>query len=139
LNPFAFIDALQKKPDLAEYFVYKALGVAEIQLNMDYSWNWLCDRADFEGLLMPYTKFTLGALIRWTKLASLHMQNTEYRLPNALAVRKFVALVWQYDKTTNTAQRDRFIPHSASGLVADLLIQLHTFAWPFAQVCGIYL
>ncbi|KAJ7239911.1 hypothetical protein C8J57DRAFT_1193345 [Mycena rebaudengoi] len=138
LNPFAehrhsFINAMQKKPHLAGYFLYKASGVAELQLNMDYARTWLCDLAEFEGLLMLYTELTPGALIRWTELASLHMQNTQYRLRNALGVGKFLAVVRQYDKTTNTAQKDRFIPHAASGFVADLLIQLHTFARPFAQ------
>jgi bloom syndrome protein len=144
LNPFAahrhsLVEAMQKKPDLAAYFMYEASGVAELQLNMDYSRNWLCDLAEFEGLVMLYTEFTLGALIRWTELASLQMQNTQYCLRNALGVGKFLALVRQYDKTTNTAQRDRFIPHAASGFVADLLIQLHTFARPFAQVPGNHL
>ncbi|KAJ7824705.1 hypothetical protein B0H13DRAFT_2443507 [Mycena leptocephala] len=42
LNPFAahrnsFVEAMQKKPDLAGYFVYEASGVEELQLNMDYS------------------------------------------------------------------------------------------------------
>ncbi|KAJ7916710.1 hypothetical protein B0H13DRAFT_1871031 [Mycena leptocephala] len=139
LNPFAahrnsFVEAMQKKPDLAGYFVYEASGVEELQLNMDYSRKWLCDLAELEGLVMLYTELTPGALIRWTELASLQMQNTQYRLRNALGVGKFVALVRQYDKTSNTAQRDRFIPHAASGFVADLLIQLHTFARPFAQV-----
>ncbi|KAJ7852600.1 hypothetical protein B0H13DRAFT_1904501 [Mycena leptocephala] len=138
LNPFAvhrhsFIKAVQKKPHLAEYFVYKAPNVADVQLNMDSSRTWLCDPAEFEGLVMVYNEFTPGALIRWTELASLLMKNTQYRLRNAMAVGKFVALVRQYDKTTNTGQKDRFIPHAASGLVADLLIQLHTFARPFAQ------
>jgi hypothetical protein len=88
LNPFAahrhsFVEAMQKKPDLAGYFVYKASGVEALQLNMDYSRNWLCDLAEFEGLVMLYTEFTPGALIRWTELASLQMQNTQYRLRNA--------------------------------------------------------
>jgi bloom syndrome protein len=72
LNPFAahrhsFIKAVQKKPDLAEYFVYEASGVADIQLNMHYSRGWLCDLAEFEGLVMLYTEFTPGALICWTE------------------------------------------------------------------------
>ncbi|KAJ7918556.1 hypothetical protein B0H13DRAFT_2321311 [Mycena leptocephala] len=138
LNPFAahrhlFVEAMQKKPDLAGYFVYEASGVEELQLNMDYSRKWLCDLAKLEGLVMLYTELTPGALICWTELASLQMQNTQYHLRNALGVGKFVALVQQYDKTGNTAQRDRFIPHAASGFVADLLIQLHMFVRPFAQ------
>ncbi|KAJ7835480.1 hypothetical protein B0H13DRAFT_2424175 [Mycena leptocephala] len=114
-------------------FAHTGTRVEELQLNMDYSRKWLGDLADLEGLVMLYTELTPGALIRWTELASLQMQNTQYRLRNALGVGKFVALVRQYDKTGNTAQRDRFIPHAASGFVADLLIQLHTFARPFAQ------
>jgi hypothetical protein len=55
---------------------------------------------------MLYTEPTLGALICWTELASLHMQNIQYHLCNALAVGKFLALVQQYDKTSNIAQKD---------------------------------
>ncbi|KAJ7925801.1 hypothetical protein B0H13DRAFT_2314212 [Mycena leptocephala] len=85
LNPFAahrhlFVEAMQKKPDLAGYFVYKVSGVAELQLNMDYARGWLCDLAELEGLVMLYTELTPGALICWTELASLHMQKSHQKI-----------------------------------------------------------
>ncbi|KAJ7023529.1 hypothetical protein C8F04DRAFT_927379, partial [Mycena alexandri] len=138
LNPFAahrhsFIEAVLKDPQLEAFFVYRASNVGDVQLDMDASRSFLSNLAEFEGLLLLHAEVTPGATIRGTELVSMLMQNTLYRLRNVMGVAKFVALIRQYDKTTNTAQKDRLIPHAASGLVADLLIQLHTFVRPFAQ------
>jgi hypothetical protein len=143
LNPFAahrhlFIRAVFNDPKLEAYFGYKAANIADIQLDMDASRSFLGYVAEFEGLILLYTELTPGALMRGTELVSMLIQNTLYRQRNVMGVAKFVAFIRQYTKTTNTAQKDKLIPHAASGLVADLLIQLHTFIRPFAQVCGIY-
>jgi bloom syndrome protein len=62
------------------------------------------------------------------------MFNTDLRLRNCMALGIHLSIVQQYDKTTNIAQSDRLIPHSVDAISADIIIQIHALAQPFAQV-----
>ncbi|KAJ7211059.1 hypothetical protein B0H12DRAFT_1242619 [Mycena haematopus] len=138
LNPFvahkySLSKAVLNDMELEQCFVYQVAGIPGDQLNIDAARKWLSHLAEFEGLLLLYLELTPGATIRGTELVSMLSKNTAFRVRNMMGFAKFVALIRQYDKTTNNAQKDRLIPHAASGLVADFLIQLHALARPFAE------
>jgi hypothetical protein len=104
------------------------------QLNMLECRKWLSKLAEFEKLLMLSIEMTSGAPARGTELTSMLACNTAVRLRNIMALGSFIAIVRQYDKTTNKMQGDRLIPHALSAINSDLLIQLHVLARPMAQV-----
>jgi hypothetical protein len=120
--------AILDDPNLAKRFI--------IQGNL---WNtmacreWLVNLAEMEGLLMAAIDMK-GALSRATELMSMLLFNTELRLRNGMALGSHIAIVRQYDKTTNIAQSDRLVPCSIDAVDSDIFIQLHTLARPFAQV-----
>jgi hypothetical protein len=104
------------------------------QLNMLECRKWLSRLAEFEKLLMLSIEMTSGAPARGTELTSMLACNTSLRHRNIMALGQFIAIVRQYDKTTNKMQGDRLIPHALSAVNSDLLIQLHVLARPMAQV-----
>lgn len=116
----------------AKFFVLD--GDGQEQPNIIFCRKWLMALAELEGLLMLAIEMESGAAPRGTELASMLVRNSRTRLRNLRAMGKFLAAIRQYDKTTNNFQCDRLIPHAISALNADVVIQAHTYARPFAQV-----
>ncbi|KAJ7447766.1 hypothetical protein B0H11DRAFT_2248177 [Mycena galericulata] len=136
-NPFAALDqafpnAILENPDLlAKFITVDADG--NQHANVLLCRKWLMSLAQLEGLLMLAIEMISGAPPRSTELVSMLARNTETRTSNLRALGHFVAIIRQYDKTSNHYQRDRLIPHALSAVNADILIQLHTFARPWAR------
>ena len=136
-NPFLalkddFVVRIFNDPALFERFTIEVGGVRE--LSVPACRKWLSDFGELEGLLMLEADMEGAGLLRGTELAALLARNSALRIRNLTGLGKFVSIVRQYDKTTNTMQKDRLIPHAVHALGADILIQLHTFARPFARV-----
>ncbi|KAJ6514453.1 hypothetical protein C8R47DRAFT_962093, partial [Mycena vitilis] len=135
-NPFsalrnAFVDAIMANPELKKMFCTQESNYTT--LNLGFCRTWLADLAKFEGLLMLMVDMLGGAPPRGTELVSMLAQNTALRLRNLAGLGAFVAIIRQYDKTSNITQCDRLIPHSVHAVAADLIVQLHTFIRPFAM------
>ncbi|KAJ6453407.1 hypothetical protein C8R45DRAFT_945244 [Mycena sanguinolenta] len=135
-NPFhthtnAFASALDDNLDARKKFTAEASGFTRLDLLK--ARDWLYKLAKLEGLLMLLIDMLGGAPPRGTELVSMLACNTTLRLRNLAALGRFVAIIRQYDKTSNVTQSDRLIPHSISAVAADILIQLHTFARPWAR------
>ncbi|KAJ6456645.1 hypothetical protein C8R45DRAFT_1108917 [Mycena sanguinolenta] len=127
----AFAKALDHDAELGKKFTTTASGY--MQLDMIKCRDWLYKLAKLEGLVMLLTDMLGGAPPRGTELVSMLACNTPLRLRNFAALGKHIALIRQYDKTSNITQCDRLIPHSISAVAADILVQIHTFARPWAQ------
>ncbi|CAK5264041.1 unnamed protein product [Mycena citricolor] len=95
--------------------------------------QWLQALASVECMLLVYIDLTSGATTRGTELVSMLACNSLYRVRNVMSVGRYVALIRQYDKTTNLRQEDKLIPHALSSFCGDLLIQVHTLARPLAS------
>ncbi|KAJ7105805.1 hypothetical protein C8R44DRAFT_942367 [Mycena epipterygia] len=136
-NPFhalkhAFADALLARPDIMAKFVTVDSAGNE-RPNMVFCRQWLMGLAELEGLVMLDTDMISGGPARGTELAAMLAKNGELRGRNLRALGRFLSIVREYDKTTNNMQSDRLIPLAVSAVNADILIQLHTFARPWAQ------
>ncbi|KAF7368146.1 ATP-dependent DNA helicase tlh1 [Mycena sanguinolenta] len=135
-NPFhkhkhSFAKALDENLDLRKRFTTSGSGYT--QLDLMKCRDWLYKLAKLEGLVMLLTDMLGGAPPRGTELVSMLACNTPFRLRNFCVLGRHIAIVRQYDKTSNITQSDRLIPHSISAVVADITIQIHTFARPWAQ------
>ncbi|KAJ7911187.1 hypothetical protein B0H13DRAFT_2328625 [Mycena leptocephala] len=136
-NPFsalqqALADGIFKAPKILAKFVTKHANGREA-INVVFCRQWLMKLAELEGLIMLAIEMTSGAPARGTELAAMLARNTETRSRNLRALGHYLAIVRQYDKTTNNSQSDRLIPHALSAVNADILIQLHTYARPWAR------
>ncbi|KAJ6601559.1 hypothetical protein B0H10DRAFT_1758826, partial [Mycena sp. CBHHK59/15] len=130
----ALVVAIFNDPKLAKMFTQeKQDGSGGVELNPKVCRGWLTNLAELEGMCMVLTEYTSGAPIRGTQLSSMLGCNTWNRLRNWMALGRFLAIISQYTKTTNTSQKDRLIPHALSAVVSDILIQIHAIARPFAQ------
>lgn len=103
------------------------------ELSIKFCRQWMKDLGELEGLCMLAVEMLSGAAARGTELAVMLIRNTRERLRNLRGLGRFVAVVRQYDKTTNNMQGDRLIPHALSAVTADLIVQIHALARPFAQ------
>ncbi|KAF8146180.1 hypothetical protein K438DRAFT_1781334 [Mycena galopus ATCC 62051] len=135
-NPFhAFKDAFAKALD-ADLETRKKFTTAAsnyTELDLIKCREWLFRLAKLEGLVMLIIDMLGGAPPRGTELTSMLACNSPFRLRNLAALGKFIAIIRQYDKTSNITQSDRLIPHSISAVAADILIQIHTIARPWAK------
>ncbi|KAJ7467398.1 hypothetical protein B0H11DRAFT_2046928 [Mycena galericulata] len=127
------IDRVFNDPELLEEFTTLMTGSDVRQLNMTRCREWLGFLAKLEGLLMLYSDMAGGAPPRGTELVSMLMRNTIFRTRNLRGLGKYVALIRQYDKTSNITQTDQLIPHAVNALCADLLVQVHALARPLAR------
>ncbi|KAJ6553844.1 hypothetical protein B0H10DRAFT_2201885 [Mycena sp. CBHHK59/15] len=136
-NPFhalrtGLADAIFNDPELVQKFqTIDADGNEHV--NIIFCRQWMMSLAELEGLVMLAIDMISGAPPRGTELVSMLARNSLTRLRNLRALGKFIAIIRQYDKTTNNTQADHLIPHAVSAVNADVLIQLHTFARPLAQ------
>lgn len=139
-NPFhklgdALATAIFNDPTLLNQFTrLKTDGSGERELNMIFCRQWMKDLAELEGLCMLAVEMLSGAAPRGTELAAMLIRNTFTRLRNLRGLGRYVAIVRQYDKTTNNMQADRLIPHALSAVNADMIVQIHALARPFARV-----
>jgi bloom syndrome protein len=117
---------------LAKFVTVDADGQGHV--NVVFCRKWMMSLAKLEGLLMLSIDMISGAPPRGTELTAMLACNTENRGRNLRALGHFLAIVREYDKTTNNLQSDRLIPHALSAVNADILVQLHTFARPWARV-----
>ncbi|KAJ7618087.1 hypothetical protein FB45DRAFT_1103529 [Roridomyces roridus] len=113
-------------------FTVIAPGSNRRQLNHTAARAWLTHLARFERLLMLYSDMTGGAPPRGSELVSMLVRNTVTRVRNLAGLGLYLAFIRYYDKTSNIMQKDKLIPHALSAFCADLLIQLHAVARPFA-------
>ncbi|KAJ6447481.1 hypothetical protein C8R45DRAFT_948512 [Mycena sanguinolenta] len=137
-NPFAdhkhtLVEHIFSDAALVKRFVVCAPGSDVAQLNVMEARKWLSDLAALEALVMVAAEESNGGVTRGTELTSMLAENTEFRNRNLAGLGKYVAMIRQYDKTTNNAQSDKVIPLALSAFLADILIQIHTLARPFAQ------
>ncbi|KAJ7033872.1 hypothetical protein C8F04DRAFT_957224, partial [Mycena alexandri] len=138
-NPFhalrmALFTAICNDPVLREQFTEpKPDGSGKRQPNAKFAKKWMRSLSELELLMMLAIELFGGATSRVTELAAMLAMNTWTRHRNWRALGKFIAVIREYDKTTNTAQSDRLIPHSLPGVIGDLIVQVHTFARPLAQ------
>lgn len=142
-NPFSqhFKDLgkhIVETPHLCNQFLIQIPGTSTLQWNIPRCRQWLMDLAELEGCIMVSAEWKSGAPIRMSELVSTLMVNTGLRTRNGLGMGKFMTIVRQYDKTTNNNQADRLVPHALCALDADILLQTHTLARPFAQVSTNY-
>ena len=136
-NPFNLHMKELGKHALEHHLTTKIPGTNTTVLDVMACKQWLLDLAELEGLLMVSVEMKGGAPARGTELTSMLVRNTAQRVRNAMALGKTLCIVRQYDKTTNLAQGDKLIPHAIDSVDADILIQLHTFARPLAQVSSL--
>ncbi|KAK7013337.1 hypothetical protein R3P38DRAFT_2788920 [Favolaschia claudopus] len=118
---------------LRNRFVTLKPGAKQALLNILEARKWLVSLATVEGLIMLAAELSDGGVIRGTELASMLARNTPFANRNLAGLGKFVALVRQYDKTSNNTQSDKLVPLAMSSFLADLIVQLHTLARPLAQ------
>jgi hypothetical protein len=133
-NPFAMQQSKLGEAILNNPMLKNRFFTEDNSINAMAAREWLVDLAEYEGILMTDIDLKGGAPARATELTSMLMYNTALRLRNGMALGYHLAIVRQYDKTTNIAQGDRLIPHSINAVNADLLVQLHALARPLAQV-----
>lgn len=137
-NPFAALrgkliaEILADPEHRAEFVVKDGDGVDQFSLKRCR--RWMMAMAELDGLIMLAIEMMSGAAARGTELAAMLAKNSLSRLRNLRGMGKFVAILRQYDKTTNNAQADRLIPHALSALCSDIVVQVHTFARPLASV-----
>ncbi|KAJ7204869.1 hypothetical protein B0H12DRAFT_1035224 [Mycena haematopus] len=130
---YMLIDHIWADPALCQQFVVCAPGSSIAQINVTEARKWLSDLATLEGYVMAAAEQSDGGVTRGTELVSMLAENTEFRHRNLAGLGKFVAIIRQYDKTTNNTQSDKVIPLAMSTFLADMVIQIHTLARPFAQ------
>ena len=133
-NPFLTHTHKLGKYALEHHLTTLVPGTSATVLNVMACRQWLLDLAELEGLLLVAVDMKGGAPARGTELTSMLIRNTGQRLRNTIGLGKTLSIVRQYDKTSNLAQGDKLIPHGVDSVDADILIQLHTFARPLAQV-----
>lgn len=136
-NPFeqhkdTLIMRIFADPALRKRFVVRIPGTDREEINIMAAREWVGDLADVEGSMGLYEEHTGGGTLRGTELGSLLARNTDFRVRNLMGMGKYVSIIRQYDKTSNTAQADRLIPIALSAFSADMMIQIHTFARPLA-------
>ncbi|KAJ2912798.1 hypothetical protein MD484_g7605, partial [Candolleomyces efflorescens] len=126
-----------KHEDHKAQFTKPIPGTDRIGFNVPGCREWLHDLARVEGLLMLLVEMKSGAPIRASELSSTLAFNSSCRTRNLYAFGKHISIVRQYTKNTNNEQMDRIIPHALSSFEADMIVQLHTLARPFAQfICS---
>jgi hypothetical protein len=139
-NPFVsqsqlFGQTVFADPALKQKFMHTASGAPQTSFNIMACRKWLQDLAELEGLLMVAVEMKGGSPARGTELTSMLIRNTAYRTRNTMGLGQYLAIIRQYDKTSNNLQADRLIPHAIDAVDGDILIQLHSIIRPFAQVC----
>ena len=96
--------------------------------------RWLQDYGRFSGLLMTLAETTAGSAIRATELHAMIANNTKSRSSrNFLVMGDYCALMVRYTKTGSMQKHDRTIPHALDAVTADLMVQDHAIARPFAR------
>ncbi len=95
--------------------------------------QWLQRLAQLEVLLMTGLHLSSGGPARGTELTSMQICNSDTRIRNAFALGPYVSVVRQYTKVSNMTGHDKLIPNAVDSFFADLLIQVHALARPFAS------
>ncbi|KAF6740916.1 hypothetical protein DFP72DRAFT_837178, partial [Ephemerocybe angulata] len=113
------------------YSIDPITGVAT--LNAAACHKWLSSLARLEAIQMALAEMRGGGPIRLAEMASTVVCNIETRTRNLYAYGPHILLVCQYNKTTHNHQKDAIIPHALSAFDADMLVQIHALARPFAQ------
>lgn len=127
LLTFAFTD-----PEMRKRFVMSTPEGERV--NTHAARMWLADLAELELLCMLAVEMKSGAPIRMTELTSTLVKNSKTRHRNLMIVDDHVTIIRGYSKGSNLQDMDKFIPHGLSGFEADVLIQIHTYVRPLAQV-----
>jgi bloom syndrome protein len=119
---------------LQRWLMKEIPGSTQKSLNIAEARVWLTDLARLEAIMQLLVEMKSGAPIRLTELCSTLSHNTEFRLRNLMAFGKRIILIRQYTKNTNNRQMDSLIPCLLAAFEADMLVQIHTYARPIAQV-----
>ncbi|KAJ7190529.1 hypothetical protein GGX14DRAFT_382102 [Mycena pura] len=131
-NPFGdqehrLLKAIYDNPELrARFFTRDGLNGRECR-------KWAGGFAEFEKGLMLKSDMGAGAPPRGVELVNGLVRNTRYRTRNLAGLGSYVALIRQYNKTTHQ-RGDTLIPHALDAFTADLVIQMHVLARPFARL-----
>jgi hypothetical protein len=126
-------EAMLTKDELRERFLRVGVNGCAVW-NRSSLFRWLQSYGKFSGLQMAAAEMTAGSAIRATELHSMNVCNTKCRTSrNALAMGDHLVLMVRYTKTGGLQKHDRFIPHALDAITADLMIQDHAIAWPFAE------
>jgi hypothetical protein len=81
---------------------------------------------------MIEVQLTSGGPPRGTELVNMLVRNIQTRTRNLYGLNNHLAIIRQYDKTSNNHQNDKLIPNGLDAFISDIIIQLHTLARPFA-------
>jgi hypothetical protein len=121
-------------PELQKHFISTDERTGVVTFNAQACHKWFQSLAYVEALLMILIEMRSGGPIRLAELASTLACNIETRSRNLYAYGPQILIVSQYNKTTNNHQGDSVSPHALCAFDADMIVQIHTLARPFAQV-----
>ncbi|KAJ3539138.1 hypothetical protein NMY22_g4870 [Coprinellus aureogranulatus] len=124
-------NAIFDDPDLFKEFMVQDPSGKWV-INEHRAMMWFEDLAEVEAHTALGTEMKSGAPIRLTELVCSLMRNRHTRTRNVMAVGDHLALVGQYSKTTSQTGLDKITPRAFPGFEQDVVVQLHTFARPFA-------
>jgi bloom syndrome protein len=133
-TPSTLGEHILRNSKLRDEFVQSIPGTNRVTWNVQRARQWLQSLADVEALLLLSVEMKSGAPVRLTELTSMLACNIDTRTRNLYAFGRDILLCTQYNKNTNNDQADRMIPHALATFDADVLLQIHSLARPFAQV-----
>ncbi|KAF7967200.1 hypothetical protein HWV62_35150 [Athelia sp. TMB] len=96
--------------------------------------KWLLKYCQFNMDMNVMVEVTAGAPTRMTELTSMLCRNTEYRVRNWSHMSHHSTVNLTYSKTGSITGQDKLIPHALDAFSADLMIQDHAIARPFAEL-----
>lgn len=102
--------------------------------NRDNWFLWMLKYAEFNKDENTSVETKAGAPTRLSELNAMACKNTEWRTRNWSHMDKHSVVNLTYTKTGSITGQDKLIPHALDALTADLMIQDHALARPFAEL-----
>lgn len=96
--------------------------------------KWVLKYAEFNKDLNVSVGTKAGAPTRIAELDAMGCKNTETRTRNWSQMSKHNVINLTYNKTGSITGQDKLVPHALDALTADLMIQDHALARPFAEL-----
>lgn len=102
--------------------------------NRDNWIKWVLKYAEFNKDTNVSVEIKAGAPTRVSELNAMACKNTEWRTRNWSQMNRHSVVNMTYTKTGSITCQDKLIPHAIDALTADLMIQDHAIARPFAEL-----
>jgi len=126
----ALIKAVLDDPSVRDQFFIST--DQSIALNHVKAYDWMCNYATFQTLLITIVWMNSGGLPRIPELAHLLLLNTGGRNSSVTFVECIAVLLRRYSKTSSMTGKDKFIPSQLDNVTSDLLVQDLVILRPFA-------